>query len=163
MKRALVLLAALATAACDLSMAHQPGDRRQDSAQRWTGGPPREAPPEGTIALDAPARASALVSPPALTPALLDRGEERYGIYCAVCHGARGDGDGMIVRRGFPPPPSLHDARLVAAPPAYIVDVITHGHGVMYSYADRVEPADRWAIAAYVKALQRAGVPEPRR
>jgi mono/diheme cytochrome c family protein len=159
-KRAPFLVLLLATAGCDLSMAHQPGDRRQGSAQRWTGGPPREAPPEGTIAADEPARAAALATPPPLTPALLDRGEERFGIYCSMCHGARGDGDGKVVRRGFPPPPSFHDPRLVAAPPAYIVDVITHGHGVMYSYADRVEPADRWAIAAYVKALQRLPAPE---
>ena len=72
-----------------------------------------------------------------------------------MCHGERGHADGTVVRRGFPPPPDFAEGRLVAAPPAYIVDVITHGHGVMYSYADRVDPADRWAIAAYVKALQR--------
>lgn len=82
-------------------------------------------------------------------------------IFCSVCHGSRGDGDGTVVKRGFPAPPSFHEPRLVAAPPGYVVDVITHGHGIMYSYADRVEPADRWAIAAYVKALQR--VPEARR
>jgi mono/diheme cytochrome c family protein len=63
----------------------------------------------------------------------------------------------MVVQRGFPRPPSFHEARLVAAPDAYFVDVITHGHGVMYSYADRVPPADRWAIAAYIRALQRTG------
>ena len=67
-----------------------------------------------------------------------------------------GDGDGTVVKRGFPAPPSFHIPRLVAAPPAYVVGVITNGHGVMYSYADRVAPADRWAIAAYVKTLQRA-------
>ena len=140
---------------CDLSMAHQAAERDQASEARWFGGPARAAPPEGTIAQDEPARVAALATPPPLTPALLDRGQERYGIYCVECHGSRGGGDGIIVRRGFPAPPSFHTARLVAAPPAYIVDIITHGHGVMYSYADRVEPADRWAIAAYVKALQR--------
>jgi mono/diheme cytochrome c family protein len=162
MKAATLLPLALLSA-CDLSMDRQPRGEPQGSATLWPGGPPRQAPPAGTIARGGLARAAALASPPPLTPALLDRGQERYGIYCSVCHGARGSGDGMIVRRGFPPPPSFGEARLVASPPAYIVDVITHGHGVMYSYADRVEPADRWAIAAYVQALQRAGVPEPRR
>ena len=59
----------------------------------------------------------------------------------------------MVVQRGFPRPPNFHEARLVAAPTRYFVDVITHGHGVMYCYADRVPPADRWAIAAYIRAL----------
>lgn len=163
MKRLLLLLGLLATAGCDLSMTHQPGERDQASDQRWPGGPPRQAPPEGTVAADQPARTAAMATPPPLSPALLDRGEERFGIYCSMCHGARGNGDGTVVRRGFPPPPNFHEARLVAAPPAYIVDVITHGHGVMYSYADRVEPADRWAIAAYVKALQRPPAPGGRR
>ena len=161
--RAALLLLPMTLAACDLSMAHQPGDRRQASDGYWPGGPARAAPPEGTVAVDQPTRDVALAAPPPITAALLDRGQARYGIYCAVCHGTRGDGDGEVVRRGFPQPPSLHEPRLVAAPPAYVVDVITHGHGVMYSYADRVEPADRWAIASYVKALQRIPASDERR
>ena len=73
--------------------------------------------------------------------------------------GPGGDADGMVVQRGFPKPPSFHEARLVSAPDEHFVDVITHGHGVMYSYADRVPPADRWAIAAYIRALQRIKSP----
>jgi mono/diheme cytochrome c family protein len=73
-------------------------------------------------------------------------------LFC--CHGLAGDGDGIVPARGFPHPPSYAEPRLVAAPPSYIVDVITNGHGVMYPYADRVSPADRWAIAAYIRALQ---------
>jgi mono/diheme cytochrome c family protein len=88
--------------------------------------------------------------------ALLARGRERFDIYCGVCHGPTGAGDGMIVQRGFPSPPSFHDDRLRAAPPGHIVDVITNGYGTMYPYADRVSPEDRWAIAAYVRALQRS-------
>lgn len=153
---ALVLLALLA--GCDLSMRHQARGDPQEQATLWPGGPARQAPPAGTIATDDPARIAALQTPPPMTPALLDRGEARYGIYCAICHGARGDGDGTVVKRGFPAPPSYRTPRLLGASPAYIVDVITNGHGVMYSYADRVEPADRWAIAAYVKALQRVPV-----
>ena len=156
-RRALPLLTlALALGGCDLSMRDQAKGKPQGSATLWPGGPPRGDAPDGTIATDALARAATLATPPPLTVATIARGQERYGIYCVECHGEHGDGDGMIVRRGFPRPPSLHEARLVAAPPAYVVRVITQGHGVMYSYADRVAPADRWAIAAWVKVLQRA-------
>jgi mono/diheme cytochrome c family protein len=89
-----------------------------------------------------------------MTEALLKRGRERYGIYCAMCHDASGYGRGEVPSRGFPAPPSLHIERLRSAPTSYFVDVITNGHGVMYSHADRVTPADRWAIAAYIRALQ---------
>jgi mono/diheme cytochrome c family protein len=65
----------------------------------------------------------------------------------------------MVVQRGFPKPPSFHEARLVNAADEHFVDVITNGHGVMYSYADRVPPRDRWAIAAYIRALQRMKAP----
>ncbi len=92
--------------------------------------------------------------PVALTPELLARGRERYGIYCAVCHGAGGDGQGEVVRRGFPAPPTFHSDRMRNAPIGHYFDVITHGYGVMYSYAARVDPHDRWAIAAYIRALQ---------
>lgn len=143
-------------AGCDLSMKNQDKADAQNSPDLWQGGPPRQAPPDGTIPEGGIARAAALTTPPPLTRALIDRGQQRYDIFCVVCHGRTGDGDGAVVQRGFPAPPSFHIARLVAAPPAYIVDVITHGHGVMYSYADRVAPRDRWAIAAYVKTLQRA-------
>jgi mono/diheme cytochrome c family protein len=85
---------------------------------------------------------------------LLRRGRERFRIYCAVCHGDDGYAHGIVVRRGFPAPPSLHDERLRDAPVGYVVQVITQGHGLMLSYADRVAPADRWAIAAFVRALQ---------
>ena len=97
---------------------------------------------------------SRLAKPPAVDAQLLARGQERYDIYCSPCHGLSGNGDGMIVQRGFPAPPSYHTARLRAAPAQHFFDVITNGYGVMYSYASRVEPRDRWAIVAYVRALQ---------
>jgi mono/diheme cytochrome c family protein len=93
---------------------------------------------------------------PQVTLALLERGQERYRIYCTPCHSELGDGRGMIVRRGFPPPPSYHTDRLRQAPVQHFYDVITNGYGAMYSFADRVQPADRWAIAAYIRALQRS-------
>jgi mono/diheme cytochrome c family protein len=89
-----------------------------------------------------------------VTRELLERGRERFDIYCSPCHGRTGEGNGMIVQRGFPAPPSYHIERLRQVPVGHLVDVITHGYGVMYSYAQRVEPADRWAIAAYIRALQ---------
>jgi mono/diheme cytochrome c family protein len=93
-------------------------------------------------------------NPLPVTAANLARGRERYDIYCLPCHSAVGDGDGIVVRRGFPRPPSLHIDRLRAAPDAYFYSVITHGIGVMYPHADRIEPEDRWAIALYIRALQ---------
>ena len=89
-----------------------------------------------------------------LTKEVLERGRERFEINCAVCHGKIGDGDGMIVRRGFYPPPTYHSERLRNAPLGHFYDVMTGGFGAMGSYAAQVEPRDRWAIAAYIRALQ---------
>ena len=89
-----------------------------------------------------------------LTPALLTRGRERFDAVCAECHDRTGSGNGMVVQRGFPQPPSFHVDRLRDAPIGHFFDVVTKGYGVMYSYATRVEPEDRWAIAAYIRALQ---------
>lgn len=89
-----------------------------------------------------------------ITRADLERGRERYNIYCTPCHDYTGGGHGMIVQRGFPPPPSFHIDRLRSAPAGHFFDVMTNGLGSMYSYATRVEPEDRWRIAAYVRALQ---------
>jgi len=85
---------------------------------------------------------------------VLDRGRERFDIYCTPCHGLSGDGDGMIVQRGFRRPPSFHVDRLRTAPAGHFFDVITNGFGVMYPYDYRVAPSDRWAIVAYIRALQ---------
>lgn len=92
--------------------------------------------------------------PPSVTLALLERGRQRFNIYCAPCHDRFGDGHGMIVQRGFPHPPSYYSATLRQMPNQSYYDVITKGYGVMYSYASRVAPADRWAIVAYIRALQ---------
>jgi mono/diheme cytochrome c family protein len=85
---------------------------------------------------------------------LLERGRERFTIYCSPCHGNLGDGRGMIVRRGFSPPPSFHSKDLLQKPVGHYFRAITHGYGAMYSYASRVPPRDRWAIIAYIRALQ---------
>ncbi len=86
--------------------------------------------------------------------AALARGRERYDIYCSACHARTGEGDGMVVRRGFPRPSSFHEPRLRAAPAGYFVDVMANGFGRMYSFADRVSARDRWKVAAYIRALQ---------
>jgi mono/diheme cytochrome c family protein len=89
-----------------------------------------------------------------VTKELIDRGESRFNIYCIVCHGPTGNGDGMIVRRGFSPPPTYHDDRLRNAPVGHFFDVMTNGWGKMNSYADKLSPADRWAVVAYIRTLQ---------
>jgi cytochrome c553 len=89
-----------------------------------------------------------------LTRELLDRGQQRYDIYCAPCHDRSGNGEGMIVQRGYRQPPSYHIDRLRQAPIGHFFDVMTNGFGAMPDYAAQVQPRDRWAIAAYIRALQ---------
>lgn len=88
------------------------------------------------------------------TKELLQRGQERYNIFCTPCHGIQGDGQGMIAMRGMKHPPSYHQERLRAEPNGYIYDVVTNGFGAMYGYSSQIPPRDRWAIVAYVRALQ---------
>ena len=111
---------------------------------------PGKVPPDRVEARQRP------VTPPALTLALVQRGQDQFRQFCTPCHSELGDGHGMVVQRGFSPPPSYMDPRLVNAPTGHFYDVMTNGYGAMYSFADRVRPADRWAIAAYIRALQRS-------
>ncbi|CAN5430406.1 cytochrome c [soil metagenome] len=95
-----------------------------------------------------------------VTKELIDRGQDRFNVYCIVCHGPTGKGDGMIVRRGFSPPPTYHDDRLRNAPVGHFFDVISNGWGKMNSYGYVLQPADRWAVIAYIRALQVGQNPE---
>ncbi len=113
-----------------------------------------QKPAPGTVARGDLARDRQKTEKPPLTAALLERGREQFNIFCAPCHSRTGDGDGMIVHRGMPRPPSYHQGRLRSAPDQHFFDVMTNGYGAMYSYASRVQPADRWAITAYIRALQ---------
>jgi mono/diheme cytochrome c family protein len=123
------------------------------------------APPAGTVArgeldLELPentgkqGRDFVKQIPLPLDEALLRRGQERFNIYCSPCHGRTGAGDGMIVQRGFRRPPTYHQPRLRQAPAGHFFDVMTHGFGAMPRYGPNLAPRDRWAIVAYIRALQ---------
>ncbi len=111
-------------------------------------------PPAGTVSRGEP------IGPrppqPPTTLALLHRGRTQFEAICAPCHGLVGDGRGMVVSRGFPTPPSFHIERLRNAPDTHFYDVISNGFGLMYAYDNRVSPPDRWAVIAYIRALQRS-------
>ena len=96
----------------------------------------------------------ATVFPFAIDAAVMQRGRERYNIYCTPCHGLTGDGDGMVVQRGYRRPSSFHVDRLRQAPPGHLFDVMTNGFGAMPDYAAQIPVRDRWAITAYIRALQ---------
>jgi len=91
-----------------------------------------------------------------ITRAVLERGRERYDVFCSACHDRAGTGRGIVVERGLKQPASFHVERLRKAPPGYVFDVITRGFGAMYDLSDKIPPDDRWAIVAYVRALQRS-------
>jgi len=91
-----------------------------------------------------------------ITQAVMERGHERFDIYCSPCHSRVGDGNGMIVKRGYRQAANLHQSRYLNQPVGHYYDVISHGWGAMPEYASQIEPADRWAIAAYIRALQYA-------
>jgi hypothetical protein len=92
--------------------------------------------------------------PMPITDEVMRRGQERFNVFCSPCHGRTGEGNGMIVQRGFRKPPSYHEDRLRNAPVGYFFDVMSHGFGAMQDYSAQVPVADRWAIAAYIRALQ---------
>lgn len=148
MKRLWAALPLCLLAACGQDMVEQEKAMPTEASAVFADGKVEQAPPDGVVAREPAA------TRPALSMALVERGRELFGVFCAPCHGLVGDGDGIIPRHGFPHPPSYHIDRLRKAPAGYFVQVIGRGHGVMYSYADRVGVADRWAIAAWIQVLQ---------
>jgi hypothetical protein len=163
----LVLAALAALAACRQDMHDQPKGETFEASAFFDDG--RVARPliEGTVArgrleLDEHLERGLVDGKPAATfpfeieRADLERGRERYGIFCSPCHDAAGTGNGMVVQRGMKRPPSFHEQRLRDAQPGYFFDVITNGFGVMFDYRDRIDARDRWRIIAYVRALQLA-------
>ncbi len=153
MRRLAFFLLPLALAACDqANMVSQPKSKTWDGNPFFPKGQTMRLPPPGTVPRRSPDQP--VPQPAAATPELLARGRERYDVFCTPCHGAAGQGDGLIVQRGYPRPPAFDEARLRAAPARHFYDVISNGKGTMLPYAAQVPPADRWAIVAYIRALQ---------
>jgi hypothetical protein len=141
-------------------MARQPKNKPLSPSAFFEDGRSERTPVENTVArgslvndeLFVPKDSNAFPLP--LTPELMARGQERYKIFCSPCHGLQGDGNGMVVMRGMKHPPTYHQERLRQVPNGYIYDVITNGFGGMLGYSAQIPPTDRWAIVAYVRALQ---------
>jgi mono/diheme cytochrome c family protein len=153
-RAALVLLLLLAGCGQNLRMTDQRKYAEWERGSLFRNDRVVQAPPAGTVSRTA-GSLDPLAQRPPMSLALVERGQQRFEIFCTPCHGRSGDGNGIVVQRGFPHPPDYVEPRLLAAPDRYFFDVISHGHGAMYSYADRVPPRDRWAITAYIRALQR--------
>lgn len=150
MNRIAVIIGAVMLASCDA----EPTGNTTITATRARMEPYVAVPPE-TLPRGTAAQRAALSPPgPPISRDLLAHGRNRYDTFCAPCHGVAGNGDGVVVQRGFPPPPSFHTGAQQALTRARIVEVTTEGVGTMYAFAERVPPEDRWAIASYIKALQ---------
>ncbi|TPJ70602.1 cytochrome c [Mesorhizobium sp. B2-7-1] len=152
--RLTLMLGALAIAGCRQDMEDQPRYDPLDASNQFADGMSARTPVTGTVTRDADLSPVPDKIPYPITIELLQRGQQRFDIFCSPCHGRTGDGHGMIVQRGFPAPPSYHQDALRRASDRHFYDVITNGYGAMYSYAARVPPKDRWAIVAYIRALQ---------
>jgi mono/diheme cytochrome c family protein len=162
----MALLLAAGFAGCD-NMKHQENVRPFAPSAHFADGASARHPPAHTVPRGGPAPDDPVATglhdgvplaeiPVPLTQELLARGRERFNVFCADCHGADGFGRGIVVWRGFPAPPSYQETWLLKAPAGHFFEVITHGIGRMYPLADRIVPDDRWAIVAYVRALQRS-------
>ena len=160
-----ILASVLLLAGCRQDMHNQPRYKPLAATDFFGDGRSARPPVEGTVArgylrLDS-ARYTGKVEgkdidyfPFPITRADLDRGQQRFNIYCSPCHSRIGDGNGMVVRRGFRQAASYHTEKLIQAPVGHFFDVVTNGFGAMPSYASRVVPDDRWRIAAYIRVLQ---------
>jgi mono/diheme cytochrome c family protein len=165
-RAAVCALAIVGLAACD-NMQHQENLRAFVPSRHFANDSSARMPPEHTVSREAPGPDDPVTTglregqwlagfPMKLTRDFVVRGGERYGIFCADCHGADGGGRGIVVARGFPQPPSFHTERDRNEPVGAIFGAISHGSGVMYGFADRIAPSDQWAIVAYIRALQKS-------
>jgi hypothetical protein len=161
----LALLAVLATAGCRNDMHDQPRFKPLAESDFYPDLRSARQPVEGTVARGQYHEDSYFYTgrvgnnpgdymPFPVTQEVLDRGRQRFDIYCTPCHGRMGDGNGMIPQRGFQHPPTYHSDRLRKAPLGYFFEVMTEGFGAMPDYAEQIPPRDRWAIVAYIRALQ---------
>src|SRR5215470_15085922 len=160
-----LLLLIVVTAGCRIDMHIQPYYRPLAKSDFFPDGRSARNPVEGTVAQGDLRDDSYFYTgkignnpgdgiPFAVTRDVLERGRNRFNVYCTPCHGRVGDGNGFIPSRGLKRPPSYHIERLRKAPIGYFVDVMTNGFGVMQDYSMQIHPRDRWAIAAYIRALQ---------
>jgi mono/diheme cytochrome c family protein len=141
-------------------MANQPRQNPLSPSEFFADGRSERPAVENTVArgslqddsLSVPKESNAFPLP--INEELLQRGQQRYGIFCTPCHGIQGDGMGMVAMRGMKHPPSYHQERLRNVPNGYLYDVVTNGFGAMYGYSAQIPPRDRWAIVAYLRALQ---------
>lgn len=163
---AAVALLLLAAAGCRQDMHNQPRLKPYKTSRFFADGQASRLPPAGTVARGqlrdddllyrglTPAGAATDRLPMPVTAKLLSRGRDQFQAFCSPCHGPAGSGRGMVVRRGFKQPPSFHDERLRTSPVGYFFDVISNGFATMPSYAAQIPVEERWAIAAYIRALQ---------
>jgi len=165
MNRAALVLLALSCAACHQDMFEQPKYRPLDESQFFSDGRSARPVPANTFEYGKSDESDAIARgtekgvfvptiPIAVDEALLRRGQQRFDIYCSPCHGRIGDGHGMIAKRGFKQPADLSSDRVRHAPPGYLYAVIANGFGAMPDYGDQVPVHDRWAIVAYLRALE---------
>lgn len=161
----LLLLTLLVSAGCRMDMHDQPRYESYEASNFFPDGRSSRVPPEGTVPQGHLRNDDLLYTgklngedselfPFPVTLDVLKRGRQRFDIYCSPCHDRVGTGHGVIVRRGMKRPPSFHTVRLKEAPPGHFFNVITNGFGAMFSYASRLTPEDRWAVIAYIRALQ---------
>ena len=161
---AAVMLCSLGFVGCENTlrqdMANQPRQNPLSPSDFFADGRSERPAVENTVArgsvqddsLSVPKDSNAFPLP--ISEELMQRGEQRYAIFCTPCHGIQGDGMGMVAMRGMKHPPSYHQDRLRNAPNGYLYDVVTNGFGAMYGYSAQIAPRDRWAIVAYLRALQ---------
>jgi hypothetical protein len=161
---AIAALCALGFAGCENTlrqdMANQPRQNPLSPSEFFADGRSERPAVENTVvrgsvqddSLFVPKDSNAFPLP--ISEELLQRGQQRYGIFCTPCHGIQGDGMGMVAMRGMKHPPSYHQDRLRQVPNGYLYDVITNGFGAMYGYSAQIPPRDRWAIVVYLRALQ---------
>ncbi|HVV79564.1 MAG TPA: cytochrome c [Pseudolabrys sp.] len=155
MRRLAVIALCIAASGCTRSdMDSQPKYYEYEPGALFRDGRVLQSPVPGTVARDEPVDAAAATQKPAVTAALLAQGRKQYVVFCSPCHDRVGGGRGIVVERGMPQPPSFHEQKLREADDRHFYDVITDGTGAMYSFADLISPQDRWAIVAYVRALQ---------
>jgi cytochrome c553 len=167
LKLTILCVTTIAALGCRQDMFNQPKAKPMAASDFFDDGAVERSPPEGTIARGHLHSDTALFSgkekgqyltrfPIRIDRAAMERGRERYDIFCAPCHDQTGRGEGIIVKHGFRRPASFHEQRLRDSSPGYFFDAMTNGFGTMYPLADRLSAEDRWRIAAYIRALQRA-------